>query len=41
MSVMRWAGFGLVWVALVIFTIEATRHHRQQQLALTAEASAL
>jgi chloramphenicol-sensitive protein RarD len=41
MSTMRWAGFGLVWVALVIFTIEATRHHRRQQLRLTAEASAL
>jgi chloramphenicol-sensitive protein RarD len=41
MSTMRWAGFGLVWVALVIFTIEATRHHRRQQLRLTAEAAAL
>ncbi len=24
----RWAGFGLVWVALVIFTAEAVSHHR-------------
>ena len=41
MSTMRWLGFGLVWVALVIFTFEATRHHRRQQLKLTAEAAAL
>jgi chloramphenicol-sensitive protein RarD len=41
MSTMRWLGFGLVWVALVIFTAEATRHHRRQQLRLTAEAAAL
>jgi chloramphenicol-sensitive protein RarD len=40
MSAMRWLGFALVWVALVIFTVEATRHHRRQ-LRLTAEASAL
>jgi len=41
MSAMRWVGFGLVWVALVIFTLEATRHHRRQQLTLAAEAAAL
>jgi chloramphenicol-sensitive protein RarD len=41
MSAMRWVGFALVWVALAIFTIEATRHHRRQQLRLTAEASAI
>ena len=41
MSPMRWVGFGLVWVALVIFTAEATRHHRRQQFRLTAEAAAL
>jgi chloramphenicol-sensitive protein RarD len=41
MSAVRWIGFGLVWVALVIFTLEATRHHRRQQLRLTAEAAAL
>lgn len=35
----RWAGFVLVWVALVLFTLEATRH-RQRQLRLTALASA-
>jgi chloramphenicol-sensitive protein RarD len=40
MSAMRWVGFALVWVALVVFTVEAARH-RRQQLRLTAEASAL
>ena len=40
MSGMRWLGFALVWVALVIFTVEATRH-RRRLLRLTAEASAL
>ncbi|WP_408897961.1 EamA family transporter RarD [Nocardioides sp. R1-1] len=36
----RWIGFGLVWLALVILTIEALRHHRRQ-LALAAEACAV
>lgn len=35
----RWIGFGLVWIALVIFTVE-TINHRHQQLRLVAEASA-
>lgn len=30
MSPMRWAGFGLVWIALAIFTVESVRHHRSQ-----------
>jgi chloramphenicol-sensitive protein RarD len=41
MSTMRWVGFALVWLALMIFTAEAIRHHRRQQLRLTAEAAAL
>ncbi len=40
MSSVRWVGFGLVWVALVIFTTEALRQ-RGRQLRLAAEASAL
>ena len=40
MPTMRWVGFGLVWVALVIFTVEAV-NHRRRQLRLAAEASAL
>ncbi|WP_121253875.1 EamA family transporter RarD [Nocardioides ferulae] len=36
----RWAGFLLVWVALSVFTVEAT-NHRRRQLRLTAEASAV
>jgi chloramphenicol-sensitive protein RarD len=39
MSPARWAGFALVWVALTVFTVEATRHHRRQ-LVLAAQASA-
>ncbi len=35
----RWIGFVLVWIALVIFTVEATAH-RRRQLRLTALASA-
>jgi chloramphenicol-sensitive protein RarD len=35
----RWIGFGLVWVALVLFTVE-TINHRRLQLRLLAEASA-
>jgi chloramphenicol-sensitive protein RarD len=40
MPPMRWVGFSLVWVALVLFTYEAVTH-RRRQLRLTAEASAL
>ncbi len=36
----RWVGFGLVWVALVIFTVEMVRH-RRRQAALTVAASAV
>ena len=35
----RWIGFSLVWLALVIFTVEALGH-RRRQLRLVAEASA-
>ena len=35
----RWAGFVLVWIALVIFTVEAV-NHRRRQLRLTVEATA-
>ena len=35
----RWIGFGLVWVALVVFTVEALGH-RRRQLRLVAQASA-
>jgi chloramphenicol-sensitive protein RarD len=40
MTPMRWVGFALVWVALVIFTWEAARH-RRTQLRMAAEAAAL
>jgi chloramphenicol-sensitive protein RarD len=36
----RWVGFTLVWIALVIFTVEAI-NHRRRQLRLTVEASAV
>ena len=39
MPASRWIGFILVWIALVIFTVEAT-NHRRRQLRLTALASA-
>lgn len=35
----RWLGFGLVWIALMIFTVEAI-NHRRRQLRLVAAASA-
>lgn len=40
MPAARWAGFLLVWTALVLFTVE-TVLHRRRQLALAATASAL
>ncbi|WP_309136373.1 EamA family transporter RarD [Nocardioides campestrisoli] len=36
----RWVGFGLVWLALALFTAEMVSH-RRRQLALTAGASAV
>ncbi|GAB3856495.1 EamA family transporter RarD [Nocardioides maradonensis] len=36
----RWIGFGLVWVALVVFTVDAIRSRRLQLLELELEASA-
>ena len=40
MPPLRWVGFGLVWVALVLFTAESLTHHRRQ-LRLAAEAIAV
>ncbi len=40
MTTVKWVGFTLVWIALVIFTGEALRH-RRRQLQLVAEASAV
>lgn len=40
MPVGRWIGFGLVWLALVVFTVESV-NHRRRQLRLAADASAL
>ncbi len=40
MPAARWVGFVLVWIALVVFTVEALAH-RRRQLALVAEASAV
>ncbi|MBV9292533.1 MAG: hypothetical protein JO222_08780, partial [Frankiales bacterium] len=36
----RLVGFGLVWVALAVFTADSVASHRQRQLALAAEAAA-
>ena len=42
MSTMRWAGFGLVWLALVIFTWDSMNHRRRsialERAAMTASA---
>ena len=39
MPASRWVGFGLVWLALALFTVEAI-NHRRRQLRLVAHASA-
>ena len=36
----RWIGFSLVWLALVVFTVESI-NHRRRQLQLAAEACAI
>jgi chloramphenicol-sensitive protein RarD len=38
MPASRWVGFVLVWIALVMFTVEAV-NHRRRQLRLTVEAT--
>ncbi|ROR89532.1 chloramphenicol-sensitive protein RarD [Nocardioides aurantiacus] len=40
MTPVKWVGFGLVWVALVVFTVE-TLQHRREQLRMSAEAAAV
>ncbi|MGZ6878190.1 MAG: EamA family transporter RarD [Nocardioidaceae bacterium] len=40
MPPMRWVGFGLVWLALALFTVETLRH-RRRQLRLAAESIAV
>jgi chloramphenicol-sensitive protein RarD len=40
MPASRWIGFTLVWIALMVFTVDAV-HHRRRQLKLSAEAVAL
>jgi chloramphenicol-sensitive protein RarD len=40
MSAVRWCGFGLVWIALVLFTVESVTHHRRS-LQLAAESVAV
>jgi chloramphenicol-sensitive protein RarD len=37
MPPMRWAGFGLIWLALVLFTLETLRHRHRQPRVLAAE----
>ncbi len=37
----RWIGFALVWLALSIFTYDAIRERRRQQIALVTQASAV
>ena len=34
----RWAGFGLVWLALVVFTVDLVRAHRTSDLVEAAKA---
>ena len=36
----RWAGFALIWLALVIFTVDSLRN-RRRQLRLSAQAAAV
>lgn len=37
----RWIGFALVWLALSVFTWDAIRERRRQQIALVTEAAAV
>jgi chloramphenicol-sensitive protein RarD len=37
MPAMRWVGFALIWLALVLFTAESLRHRRRQRRLLRTE----
>ena len=39
MPAMRWVGFGLIWLALALFTAESLRHRQQQRRRLRARPS--
>jgi chloramphenicol-sensitive protein RarD len=41
MPMARWIGFGLVWVALVILSVDGVRSQRQSAVRRTAEATAV
>jgi chloramphenicol-sensitive protein RarD len=38
MPAMRWVGFGLIWVALALFTFSSLRNHHNQHRNQPAEA---
>lgn len=38
MPPMRWVGFGLIWLALAVFTVESLHNHRHQHHSRAAEA---
>ena len=40
MPASRLAGFALVWLALIVFTVDAVRSSRRTRLALAASAAA-
>ena len=33
MPLERWIGFGIVWVALILLTVDMVRHESRQRLA--------
>jgi chloramphenicol-sensitive protein RarD len=37
MPAMRWVGFGMIWLSLVLFTVESLRHRRRQLRVEPAE----
>jgi chloramphenicol-sensitive protein RarD len=37
MPAMRWVGFGLIWLALVLFTAESLRHRQRRRRQLRGD----
>jgi chloramphenicol-sensitive protein RarD len=38
MSTSRWIGFGVIWAALVLFSLDSVRARRQSRLVVEASA---
>jgi chloramphenicol-sensitive protein RarD len=41
MSTARWIAFGVIWLALVVFSVDSLRHRQRQLTRLRVDASSV